>query len=72
MPLHHMHAEGIRTCSIFPYCLLQRLAGASKEITTGVVVHGGTQQLLDLVHAGLQKVTLAWQINTVPGNFATA
>lgn len=29
---------------------------------TSIVVHGGTQQLLDLVHAGVQKVT--------PGNAA--
>ena len=41
-------------------CLLQNLAKASKEIASSMVVHGGTQQLLDLVHAGIQKVTLTW------------
>ena len=53
-----MRAAGLKTCMICPYCLLQNLAGASKEIVTSIVIHGGTQQLLDLVHAGVQRVTL--------------
>ena len=62
-----MRAAGRRTCMICPYCLLQNLADTSKEIVTSIVIHGGTQQLLDLVHAGVQKVTLIWQYNTMHG-----
>ena len=37
-------------------CTLQRLAEVSHDIMTSIVVHGGTQHLLELVQAGMNKV----------------
>ena len=45
------------------FCLLQRLAQASHELMSSIIVHGGTQQLLDLVQAGVRKVRLRWRFN---------
>ena len=39
--------------------VMQRLGAVSHEIMTSIVVHGGTQQLLGLVQAGVVKVPSA-------------
>ena len=68
---HQMDTEGLTTRETW-FCLLQRLALASKDIRTSIVVHGGTQQLLDLVQAGFQKVRLTLQLMCVKVDMTSA
>ena len=45
--------------------MLQTMARASHDILTSIIVHGGTQQLLDLVRAEMHKVKHTWSSKIV-------